>query len=391
MDYPVVSVDKTHHVFDGSPIYEQRFLEVRAYNFPGLAAARDDTGAFHIDFFGSPVYNNKYAEVGDYHDSTAWAKDANGRYIYIDELGRPINTESYVRVTDFCNRVAAVYHEKFGATHITTSGEMLYHVWYYDVRPFEDGKALVRDDVGWLYINLQGEILERTNAPDDLAENPLGCVCAKPRRHNIAELFAKRLPSSECYDACVFLIRHAEREPLYRGEAGFQTNLTPRGKREAEKLQAALNFTAAYASPMPRCMNTAEIISNAPVAPDTMLGNPGAFIYDNAASHEFYQNISTVSAIRSYVMGAKLPGHYPIEEGANRLYEHLKSLGQSGGIVLCVTHDAFAAAFISVMTGYSFADDWIDFLDGCILFRKGEEWTLVWREGEVELGEAIQP
>ena len=52
------------------------------------------------------------------------------------------------------------------------------------------------------------------------------------------------------------------------------------------------------------------------------------------------------------------------------------------GVVLCVTHDAFAAAFIGYLTAYDFAEDWLDFLDGCILLRKGDVWRLVWREGE---------
>ena len=131
-------------------------------------------------------------------------------------------------------------------------------------------------------------------------------------------------------------------------------------------------------------MRTAELIAGIAPEADTLLGDPGAFIFDNAKSQEFYQNTSTASAIRSYIKGAELPGHYPITEGANRLLTHLKAVGKDG-ITLCVTHDAFAAAFIAECTGCDFSGDWVDFMDGCILLREGDNWRLVWREGEVSL------
>ena len=57
-------------------------------------------------------------------------------------------------------------------------------------------------------------------------------------------------------------------------------------------------------------------------------------------------------------------------------------VAEDGKYVLCVTHDAFAVSCIGTLTGHSFEDDWIDFLDGCVLFRYGDVWKLCWREGE---------
>ena len=377
MEFPLPSADKTHHVFDGSPIYEPRFLEVREFRFPGLAAVRDESGAYHIDFFGRPLYVERYEKVGDFSDSTAWVKTADG-FFYIDENGCRINAETYTSASDFSEKTAAVYHAVCGATHITTAGEMLYNDWYYDVRPFADGKALVRDDAGWQYINRGGELLGPAEAPaDDL---PRGSVRIEPRKNRIADLLSRQQ-----YDSAVLLLRHAEREPFYRGEPGVGKLVTARGEKTAKALGASLpKITAAYASPMPRCMRTAELIAGIAPEADTLLGDPGAFIFDNAKSQEFYQNTSTASAIRSYIKGAELPGHYPITEGANRLLAHLKAVSKDG-ITLCVTHDAFAAAFIAECTGYDFAGDWVDFMDGCILLREGDNWRLVWREGEVSL------
>ncbi|MBR4987783.1 MAG: histidine phosphatase family protein [Methanocorpusculum sp.] len=377
MDFPCVSADKTHHVFEGMPIYDARFSEVREYCLPGIAAVCDESGAYHIDFFGKPLYTERYEAVGDFSDSTAWVKDAGG-YFYIDENGSRINSETYTYAADFCDRTAAVYHAFCGATHITTAGEMLYNDWYYDVRSFEDGTALVRDDEGWHRINKGGEILSAAEAPED--DLPKGSIRIPPRQNRIAELLAGRT-----YDSAVILIRHAEREPFYRGEPGVGKLVTVRGEKTAAAFGAQLpGIDAAYASPMPRCMRTAELIAGFSPQEDSMLGEPSAFIFDNAKSSAFYLTTSTATAVRSYIKGAELPGHYPIAEGAARLLSHLKSAGTSG-LTLCVTHDLFSASFIGAVTGYDFAADWVDFMDGCVLLRNGDEWRLVWREGEVIL------
>ena len=377
MEFPVPGADKTHHVFEGVPIYEARFAEVREYQLPGLAAVRDESGAYHIDFFGRPLYAERYVSVGDFRDSTAWVETADG-FFYIDETGSRINAETYTRVSDFTDKTAAVYHAVCGATHITTAGEMLYNDWYFDVRPFADGKALVRDESGWQYINRGGEVLGAADAPADAI--PEGTVRIAPRKNRIAELL-----SGQEYESAVLLLRHAEREPFYRGEPGVGKRVTVRGEKTAKALGASLpEITASYASPMPRCMRTAELVSGIEPQADNLLGDPSAFIFDNVKSQEFYQNTSTASAIRAYIRGAELPGHYPIADGASRLLSHLKEVGKSG-VTVCTTHDAFAAAFIACYTGYDFAEDWVDFLDGCILLRTGDVWKLVWREGEVIL------
>ncbi|MDO5846181.1 MAG: phosphoglycerate mutase family protein, partial [Methanocorpusculum sp.] len=231
----------------------------------------------------------------------------------------------------------------------------------------------------WFFIDRTGRRLCAADEPDDTF--PRGTVRYSPPANRIAEITAAKE-----YDACIILIRHAEREPFQRGEPGPSKQLTERGREQAAALGARLpKIRAAYASPMTRCMQTAELIAGKPAEASTMLGDPGAFIYDNALSHEFYCRTSTIAAIRSYIQGDVLPGHYPIREGAKRILSFLKSLAQENGTVLCVTHDAFAVSLIAVMTGADFSDDWLDFLDGCVIFRRGTNWTLVWRGGEAEI------
>ena len=388
MDFPVPSPDRTHHLYNGAPIYQERYIEVREYAFPGLAAARDACGWFHIDFSGAPVYNERYLFAGDFSDDAARVKavvksetkSEDGRpetvFFYIDAAGERIGFMEYVWAGDFHEGVACVYHKRFGAAHITTAGELLYNAWFYDVRPFEGDRARVRDESGWKFIDRAGDVLGCADEPADTY--PRGTVRKVPAKNTIPDI----IRSHSGYDASVILIRHAEREPFRKGEGGLDKKLTRRGEEAARAFGASLpKIAKAYASSARRCMQTAELIAGSAEA-DSLLGMPGAYIYDDASSFEYYSTHDVVSIIRSYLHGADLPGHYPVKEGTDRFLAHLKSVAEEGKTVLCVTHDAFAVSSAGVLTGHSFDDDWIDFLDGYVLFRYGTVWKLVWREGE---------
>lgn len=379
MDFPDVSPDKTHHVFAGSPIYAVRFLEVREYRFPGVAAARDADGWFHIDFLGNPVYDRRYAAVRDFSDGIAAVRTGRGTYIYIDATGRQIDPMEFVWAGDFHDGVACVYHAENGAAHVTTTGELLYSDWCYDVRPFDGGKAVIRDASGWCYVDREGNRLGMAPEPQDAY--PRGTVCRQHQKNPIPAIIA----AHSGYDACVILLRHAEREPFYAGEGGTNKRLTKRGEADCRALAAQLPPIAhAYASPVLRCLKTAELIAGS-VAGDDRLGMPGAFVYDDPASHEFYVTNDTISAIRSYLKGFVIPGHYPVAEGAGYFLAHLREIAEDGKYVLCITHDAFAVSCIGVVSGYLFENDWMDFLDGFVLFRYGTAWKLAWRGGEYPL------
>ncbi|HJJ36426.1 MAG TPA: histidine phosphatase family protein [Methanocorpusculum sp.] len=361
------------------PIYPERFLEVREYRFPGLAAVHDASGWYHIDFQGKPAYTKRYAAAGDFSDGIAVVRLESGRFINIDAQGRQIDPMEFVWAGDFRDNIACVYHAEYGATHITTSGELLYNDWYLDVRPFENGKAVVRDESGWKYVDKQGVVLGCAAEPSDTY--PRGTV----RKHHSPNPIPAIIAGHKGYDACVVLIRHAEREPFYAGEGGARKQLTVRGENDCRRFAADMPpFAKAYASPIVRCMNTAELIAGSAIS-DSELGQPGAFVYDDSVSHEFYVDNDTISAIRSYLKGFVIPGHYPVAEGAKSFLTHVCDVAEDGKYVLCVTHDAFVVSCIGVVSGYLFENDWMDFLDGCVLFRYGSVWKLAWREGEYQL------
>ncbi|ABN07885.1 Phosphoglycerate mutase [Methanocorpusculum labreanum Z] len=386
MDLPLPSSDGTYHEFGGAPIYEKRFKAVGPFRFPGLAAVVDESGAYHIDFSGSPLYEERYAQAGDFSYDCAVVKTADGEYFHINEEGKRIGHNNYLYAEEFFEGTAVIYRKNYGATHITTGGEMLYGDWYFDARRFVNGEALVRDEDGWLVIDMTGKEIHRADPPED--EYPIsGMVRFIGTESPIPTI----LKMTE-WDAAVVLVRHAEREPFIKGEPGSHKKLTIRGER------AALTFgeriggrrIKAYASPMFRCMRTAELILAGAKEPENVcandfLGDPGAYVFDDELTRGFYVKNPTKTVALEYIRTGTLPGHYPIREGTDRLLGFLKSTAFQDGIAVCVTHDVFLCAFVSTLTEYDFTDDWTGFLDGCILFRKNEIWYLWWRGKETKL------
>ena len=204
----IISPEKTHHLYEGVPIYKQRFDTVGRFCFPGLAAARDAAGACHITFAGEPAYAERYDWTGDFAEEVAVVRDAAGRYFHIDPTGKPIAFDTYQYATEFAEGSAVVYHELRGATHITTAGELLYGDWYFDARPFSEGRAAVRDEKGWMIIDPEGNILGRTGEP--AGTFPVrGSVRYTPVENPIPEIL-----QTADWDAAAVLMRHGEREPF---------------------------------------------------------------------------------------------------------------------------------------------------------------------------------
>lgn len=379
MEFPQISPDKTHHIFEGRPIYEQRFTRVRAFQLPGVASVRDAAGAYHITFFGEALYEDRYAYAGDFCEELAAVRDKNGNWFHIDAEGNRIEAETYRWVSDFIDGTSVVYDAERGATHITSMDEPLYNIWFYDARPFHDGKALVRDENGWLYIDRNGNPLERAGEPAD--SYPRGTVCAKPFVSPIPQVLTKAAP----YDAAVLFIRHAEREPFCRGEFGSLKILTGRGEAAAKAFGDALpEKKRGFSSPVPRCVKTAELIAGSNT-PSEVLGYPSVYVISDEIVNGLYAKTPVMTVVREYIHRGVLQGHVPIREGTEKMLAFLQSVADPDVLTVCVSHDVFVAAFAATLTGWDFSDDRIDFLDGCILFRRGDIWSLWWRGREYPL------
>lgn len=186
-----LSFDRTHHLYDGEPFYNQCFLSVEKFHKPGLAPVTDESGAYHIktngeeaylnrfsqtfgfycalaavevggDWFhifpdGTRVYENNFDWLGNFQEDICVAKK-DGKFFHINKYGEPLYKERYNYVGDFKDGVAVV-HLNGKATHITQNGNFLHNKWFKNLDIFHKGYARAEDDNGWFHIDLKGSEL----------------------------------------------------------------------------------------------------------------------------------------------------------------------------------------------------------------------------------------
>lgn len=188
-----VSPDSTHHVRQGEALYAARFTEVLPFHAPGLAAAKDASGAFHIDVMGRPAYARRFTRTfgfyeglaavedgsGAYHvhpDATeltperyAWCGNfqggrctvrmPHGMYLHLDREGRPAYPQRYNYAGDYRDGVAVVQDGDGLHLHIDADGHPLNGRRFLDLDVFHKGFARARDEGGWHHVDRRGEPL----------------------------------------------------------------------------------------------------------------------------------------------------------------------------------------------------------------------------------------
>ncbi len=448
-----ISRCQTHHLIDGKPLYSKRFNKVLSFHSPEVASVIDDSGAYHINIAGEPLYDTRYLETYGYYDGYAavcdetgmyhidlngaplyderyqWAgnfqefcctvRSYDGLYFHIDCLGKPIHTKKFAYAGDYKYGIAVVYEEGKGSTHISNKGDMVHYKWFFECENYHKGCAAVRDEDGWTHIDLTGKPLysERYAKVEPFYNGRAFCRELSGRQvirtfqgdiipvmhHNERPYKNKRqdfilpvLKTNE-WDSCVVFIRHAEREPVYRGESDVGNQmLTENGRYESRNfgknlLSLSLNDISFYSSPIQRCMDTAKEISNGvgwikdPV-PSILLGDPGAYIFDTDLTDVVYSKAPPKTLILRYLNGEILPGHRCSKEGTNLIIDFFNSmLNRDSTLSLCISHDAVLVMFLNELTGFSFENDWVDFLEGAVLLRNGDEFRLYWRGNSYNL------
>lgn len=185
-----VAPDRTHHVLNGRPAYDVRFLEVLKFHAPGLAPALSDDGAMHIGCDGRPAYRQRYqrtfgfyeglaavqAEDGWHHvrrdgeahhaDRYAWCgnyqggrctvRQADGSYFHLTSEGSPAYTERWRYAGDFRDGIAVVQRDDGLHSHIDACGALVHGRWFVDLDVFHKGFARARNRAGWTHIDATG-------------------------------------------------------------------------------------------------------------------------------------------------------------------------------------------------------------------------------------------
>jgi hypothetical protein len=188
-----VAPQRTHHLLDGAPLYAARFTEVLSFHPPGLAAARDDSGAFHIGPGGEPAYarrfvrtfgfyerlaavedsggafhihpdgseltGGRYAWCGNFQDGRSTVRDRDGRYFHIGLDGGAVYGERYAYAGDYREGSAVVQEPSGLHLHVDRDGRPLNDRRFLDLDVFHKGSARAKDGRGWHHVDRQGEPL----------------------------------------------------------------------------------------------------------------------------------------------------------------------------------------------------------------------------------------
>lgn len=185
-----VAPSGTFHLLAGKALYPHRFSQVWKYHEPGLAPARNDPDAFHIDLRGQPAYLHRFLETFGFYDGLAAVRDAQGwfhikpngemlypiryewcgnfqdglcpvkdqsnAYFHIDRNGNTAYPQKYSYVGDFKDGIAVVCNENGLHTHIDSAGRLLHGKWFIDLDIFHKGFARAQDERGWFHLTKQG-------------------------------------------------------------------------------------------------------------------------------------------------------------------------------------------------------------------------------------------
>jgi hypothetical protein len=139
-----VSDDGTHHVVNGSPLYAGRFDLVREFHEPGLAPARDRTGAFHINAEGEPAYAQRFVEAWGFYDGLAAVHEKETGWLHVRTDGSPLSTERYGWCGNFQERRCAVRGMDGLYCHVDINGRRLSALGYLYAGDYREGAAAVR-------------------------------------------------------------------------------------------------------------------------------------------------------------------------------------------------------------------------------------------------------
>jgi broad specificity phosphatase PhoE len=192
----------------------------------------------------------------------------------------------------------------------------------------------------------------------------------------------------------ICILRHAERPPILPGTFGDDLEITPEGRKSAERFGAELAakhaVTRILSSPILRCVQTGEAIRqggslDVPIAPSRLFGEPSVFIADVAAAGRYFLEAGPRKVVRRLLDGEPMEGMRSPKEGTDLL---LRTVLQDspGGLTVCVTHDAILACLQNTLTGLPYEEShWPSYLESVWIKQLGGNQLQVrWRGRDFE-------
>ncbi|TXT58947.1 MAG: hypothetical protein BAJALOKI2v1_280038 [Promethearchaeota archaeon] len=151
--------DGAYHInFKGKNIYDKKFYRAFGY-YEGIAAVQDDSGWYHIDLNARSLYNSRFDWVGNFQENRCSVRDYNGKYFHIKVNGQPAYDNLFNYVGDFKYGIAVVYEKSGLAKHIDKNGNEINLKKFEELGIFHKGYAIAKDEKGYFHIDKSGEPL----------------------------------------------------------------------------------------------------------------------------------------------------------------------------------------------------------------------------------------
>ncbi len=161
-----VSADNTHFLYEGKPVFEQKFTEVLKFHAPGLAPVMDKAGAYHIDITGNAIYKDRYARTFGFYCNRA-AVIREGKWFHINSNGKQAYAHRFLWTGNFQEDLCPVRDCENNYFHISLDGMRIYQLDHFYCGDFKDGIACVKARDGlYRHINTEGSFINRESYLD---------------------------------------------------------------------------------------------------------------------------------------------------------------------------------------------------------------------------------
>ncbi|NMC04333.1 MAG: hypothetical protein GYA24_03935 [Candidatus Lokiarchaeota archaeon] len=185
-----ISLDETHHLLDGMPLYASRHKKVTSFHEPGIAAVLDDDGArfidlegksmfgktfsqafgfyeglaavqdnsgwYHVNLTGNSVYDARFSWAGNFQEGRCPVRDAIGKYFHICADGSKAYQQSYSYAGDYKYGIAVAIDDGGIAWHIDTRGNKIHDHGYPFLHTYHKGFAIAQDKAGYFHVDKHG-------------------------------------------------------------------------------------------------------------------------------------------------------------------------------------------------------------------------------------------
>ncbi|MCE5296363.1 MAG: histidine phosphatase family protein [Euryarchaeota archaeon] len=200
---------------------------------------------------------------------------------------------------------------------------------------------------------------------------------------------------------CAVIVRHADREGELDQVVRNDEGVNDIGIRRAKLLGSTLGRfpdLRSFSSPIGRCVDTCVHISigyGKRVEPTCteLLGMSAPFMIDPIRAYDLMREIGLLEFVDRYVhddldKNMVLPCSEGMRMMLSYVIENIKGL--KGGIGVFVTHDMIITPPMAYYLGYDFWKGLVPFLDGMVLYEKGDGYVARYAGREIPVsGEGV--